>query len=369
MKTLLIGVGAAGNKAVMTAIEAGIHKAENCIMINSTSKDFPVEFKGEKIVLSPQNTGCGKERAVAKDYTLTALKSGKFNISDISSYTTVVIATSVEGGTGSGATPILAKFFNQVPKKNVHIMAFIGFEEDVRGLSNTIEFFQEIDSNLIVHAIRNVAFLREAGGNKFKAEQLANMEMAKRLRVITGQDFINSEQNIDDTDILKVSNTSGYMTVEHSYISKALVDQDDFNKLIKKMIYESKSIQTKNPGALRLGVILNIDPSTEDAIDYSFNDIKKTYGNPYESFLQKQWDGNKEYIAFIVSGMQMPLEEVKAIFERYKEETSKVNKSADNFFKEIQAMELNNDDKKFDMIKPVQHGSSIDDFMKQFETK
>lgn len=369
MKTLLIGVGAAGNKAVMTAIEKGIHKEDNCIMVNSTSKDFPAEFKGKKIVLSPYNTGCGKERTVAKDYTLTALKSGKFDIPDISSYTTVVIATSVEGGTGSGATPILAKFFNQVPKKNVHIMAFIGFEEDVRGLSNTIEFFQEIDSNLIVHAIRNVAFLREAGGNKFKAEQLANVEMAKRLRIITGQDFINSEQNIDDTDILKVSNTSGYMTVEHSYITKALVDQEDFNKLIKKMIYESKSIQTKNPGALRLGVILNIDPSTEDAIDYSFADIKKIYGNPFESFLQKQWDNDKEYIAFIVSGMQMPLEELKAIFARYKEETEKVNKDTDSFFKEMQAMELNNADKKFDMIKPVQHGTTIDDFMKQFETK
>ena len=65
----------------------------------------------------------------------------------------------------------------------------------------------------------------------------------------------------------------------------------------------------------------------------------------------------------------MPLEELKAIFARYKEETEKVNKDTDSFFKEMQAMELNNADKKFDMIKPVQHGTSIDDFMKQFETK
>ena len=83
MKTLLIGVGAAGNKAVMTAIDTGICKAENCIMVNSTSKDFPKEFNGEKIILSPNNTGCGKERSVAKDYTLTALKAGKFNVNDI----------------------------------------------------------------------------------------------------------------------------------------------------------------------------------------------------------------------------------------------------------------------------------------------
>ena len=43
-------------------------------------------------------------------------------------------------------------------------------------------------------------------------------------------------KDIDDTDILKVSNTSGYMTVEHIMIDKPLVDQEDFNKLIKKIL-------------------------------------------------------------------------------------------------------------------------------------
>lgn len=369
MKTLLVGIGAAGNKAVVNAVEKGIVKDEDAIIINSTSKDFPDSFKGKKIVLTDNDTGCGKERSVAKDYSITAIKSGKLNIESVNAYTTIIVVTSVEGGTGSGATPIIAKFFNQVYRKNVHIIAFTGFEEDVRGLGNTVEFFQEVDSNLIIQTIKNSSFLRLAGGNKFKAEQLANDEMSKRIRILTGQDFIVSNQNIDDTDILKVSNTAGFMTVEQSIIDKPLVDQDDFNKLVKKMIYDSKSIKSKEPGAIRMGVILNIDPSTEDAIDYSFASIKEAYGNPYECFMQKQWDEKKEYVAFIVSGMQLPIDEMKNVYDRYKEQTNKVNKNSDIFFKEMQDMQLDDKDKKFNMIKPVEHGVNLSDFMKQFETK
>lgn len=365
MKTLLIGIGAAGNKAVVTAVKEGVVAEEDAIIINSTSKDFPKEFGGKTIVLSPKDTGCGKERAIAKEYAMTAIKAGKLNIENINNYTTVVIATSVEGGTGSGSTPIIAKFFNQVFRRNTHIIAFTGFGEDVRGLGNTVEFFQEIDGSLVVQIIRNSAFLAE-GGNKFKAEKLANLEMCKRIRIITGEDLIASDQNIDDTDILKVSNTSGYMMVENTYIDTPLVSKDDFNKLIRKMIMNTKSVKSKTPGVVRIGVILNIEENTEDAIDSSFEEIIKYYGTPHEFFMQKQWDGNREYISIIASGMQMPIEEIKEIYEAYKTRSNMVNKESDSFFDEMKEMELEED--RFDMIKPVvERGKSVDDFLKQFE--
>ena len=366
MNTILIGVGAAGNKAVQEAIDCNLYKEEETIMVNSTSKDFPSEYNGNKIILSPDDTGCGKERSIAKEYCLNAIKNGKFNINIDSEYEIVIICTSVEGGTGSGSTPIIAKFFNQVMRKNVHIIAFTGFEEDVRGLANTVEFFQEVESNIIIQTISNASFLNQANMNKFKAEELADKEMCKRIRVLTGKDFINSKQNIDDTDIKKVSNTSGYMTVEYEQLRKPLVDQDDFNRIIKKMIYNSHSIKSKDPGCNRLGVILNISPDSEDAIDYTFSDIINTYGMPYEKFLQEQWDGKKEYIAFIVSGMQMPLEEIKSVYERYKEQTERVNKESDNFFKEMNELSLNDEDKKFDMIKNKSAGIELGDFLNQF---
>ena len=175
MKTLLIGVGAAGNKAALTVINGQKITTEDVLLINSTNKDIPKEFKGNTIILSPNNSGCGKERSIAKEFTLTAIQSGKLNLSDkIDKYEIVVVVTSLEGGTGSGAAPIIAKYCNQVLGKNTHLIGFTGFEEDVRGLQNTIEFFQEIDSDIMVQTIQNKAFLKSAGNNKFNEEQLAN---------------------------------------------------------------------------------------------------------------------------------------------------------------------------------------------------
>ena len=113
------------------------------------------------------------------------------NIS-VEKYTTVMVVGSCSGGTGSGSIPILGRLFSEVLNRNVHIITFTGFEEDVRELSNTIEFFKEMDSKLVVQTISNASFLQEAGGNKFKAEQLANNEMCKRIAILTGKNFIDS---------------------------------------------------------------------------------------------------------------------------------------------------------------------------------
>ena len=118
--------------------------------------------------------------------------------------------------------------------KTIHICAFIGFEDDVRGLQNTVEFFKDISSlEADVMTIRNVTFNEAAGYNKFKAEELANQEFVKRMRILTGKDLIVSEQNIDDTDIMKVVSTAGYKTIEEIRFTENLMDQEQFNKLLK----------------------------------------------------------------------------------------------------------------------------------------
>lgn len=362
MNVFLIGIGAAGNKAVLEAVESGIMDIDDTCIINSTSKDFPKKYTGSTIVLSESDTGCGKERTIACEYAKQAIKKGKFNNIDVSDYDTIVIATSVEGGTGSGSSPIIAKFFNQVKGKNIHIVAFTGFEDDVRGLANTVEFFKEITDSITLHTISNAAFLTQAGNNKLKAEELANKELAKKLSVITGQDFIEGTQNIDDTDIYKLANTTAYMVVEKKYFDKSLETVDDFEKIVKNMIYNCKSIVDDNPQAKRLGIILNVSQASIDAIDYSFDSIKKEYGYPYEFYTQIQYDGKKEYLAYIASGMKMPIDTIKEIYNRYVDQSSKIDKSGDSFFSEVAGLNLCEDDKMFDMFQN-KGTKSIEDFL------
>lgn len=369
MKFKFVGIGAAGNKAVMELVNSGVATEDDIVLVNSTNKDIPKEFNGTTVILSPSNNGCGKERSIAKEYAVATMKSGAFDklFNDVES---VLVVTSVEGGTGSGSTPIISEYISKVLGKNIHIVAFTGFEEDVRGLQNTIEFFQEINFEADVQAIRNAAFMPLAKNNKYKAEKLANEEFVERTKVLLGLNLIDSTQNIDDTDIFKVVSTTGYKTIETITFDSNLVDMDEFNKLCKQMIYNSKSLKSEN-GQLRLGVILNIRPESEDAIDSSFKVIKDEYGVPYECFQHMQYDGNQQYITFISSGMKMPLKEVKAIHERYLKATDVVDKKSDDFFNEISKLQKEKEDSKFDMIRScnVKNTEDKSDFFKKFETK
>lgn len=49
MKSLMIGIGAAGNKAALAVVNDPTVqiKTEDVVLINSTSKDIPKEFNGE----------------------------------------------------------------------------------------------------------------------------------------------------------------------------------------------------------------------------------------------------------------------------------------------------------------------------------
>ena len=63
-------------------------------------------------------------------------------------------------------------------------------------------------------------FLDKANGNKIKAEKLANEEFANKVKIILGQMIVDSEQNIDETDLKKIITTTGLMVVEHKEFSK-----------------------------------------------------------------------------------------------------------------------------------------------------
>lgn len=366
MHIITLGLGAAGNKAVFEAIQSGVIKEQDTVLVNSTSKDFPEGYEGKKIIISPKNVGCGKEREVSKAYTINAIKNKEFEkIENLDKYSTVFLVSSVEGGTGSGAVPVLAQYFSQVLLKDVHTISLTGFNDDVRGLANTVEYFREIKDNVICHTISNASFLNEADGNRTKAEELANKEFTRRYKVISGNMIIPGSQNIDDTDLIKLTNTYGYTTVEYKELSKSIGDSNDYDKIIKRMIYESKSIKSENPSCTRIGVILNLNEESQEALGDVFSVIKEAYGTPYEAFKHIQWDGNKEYIAFIVAGMNLPVDELSKIYDSYVTESKSMerNNNTDNFFDTLKDFNLLDQNKKFDMIKPPKQGISSEDFL------
>lgn len=372
MKGLVIGIGAAGNKAVINAIEKGVVDQNDAMLINSTLADIPAMYKDSAYILGVNTGGgCGKERTRSKDAILEDLKMGRIPVknkveSAKESYSFIAIVSSTEGGTGSGAATMLAFYAQSVIKLPVHLFGFTGFGLDPRGLQNTMEYFEDLEKGVIMHLIRNDRFMSEVS-SRMRAELMANDEFANILKVITGQMIVESTQNIDPRDLYKVVNTPGYEVVEYLSLTSKIRNQQDFKNALIRMCDESHAMES-SPSMLRLAVIINV-PDNEQVFCEDYSVLKERFGSNFEVYEHRQSEPNGSFIAFIASGMKMPMDEVKAIYASYSAESDAVDKSEDDFFSQVKLMKGNPADSMFTMNSEEVNSGSEEDFFAKFSGK
>ena len=372
MRTRLIGLGAAGNKAAIEAVERGIIPCNNVMLLNSTLKDIPANYITRNGAVCYQFTGayggCGKERSRSYELCSVTLENDDIKLGQFLGIDTdeeaelVVLVSSTEGGTGSGASPLVADYINQVYGLPVHIFGLAGFEDDVRGMRNTVDFFKDMKDTFAVECISNQRFLDDAKGNRLKAEALANTEFATKLSVLMGIAIRDAVHNIDPTDLLKLSTQTGYMMIESYIFKDKIKTQAQFQQAVTEMIAHSKALDPAG-SEKKLGVIINIREEATDYIDYS--EIEDKFGVPYERYEHVQHEEEMpEFISFIAGGLDMPIESVEETYNKYKESLEKVNKASDNFFSKIQDKAIDSSDHMFDLDAQKKNTVSKDSFFK-----
>lgn len=340
---MLFGIGAAGNKAAIEAIETRVIDESNVRLINTTTKDIPDNYKNDpnKIIkFSSMLGGCGKEPIKGEKAMFQAIKNKDIDFGSIINVNTkaVILVTSIEGGTGCGATPVIAKYFSalNIP---VHVFAFVGFQDEPRGVANSLKFFKELPDNIILHTIDNSKFL-DFTENYAKAEQVANEEFVKQLEILIGSNMIPSSQNIDDTDHYKLCVSPGYMDIHHIDLS-GCKNMDLTNQAIINSFESMNCLEYNNSGfnkRLKLAVIVNASPKIQDAIDNRFDVIKRYIGEPFETFRHVQNYESDEYMDIIIAGLPYPEDSIKNIGKKYKMLQDKLNaetKSLSDIFDDI----------------------------------
>lgn len=353
LKLKVIGAGAAGNKAAISLIGNGFNK-EDITLINSTAKDIPEEYTDNAIIFGAKDGlgGCGKERDLGKRLFLKDLKNGFVNLDNIADPDTsaVVIVSSTEGGSGSAATPIIAKYMKEVVNVPVIVALLFGFNTDVRGMQNSIEICQELQDSYGVIGISNAKCADATNGNILKAEQMANQKFVEIIDIISGRYLQPGSQNIDDTDLYKLLTTPGYMVVETNDISK-IKNQDQYNKIVQSTIDESILVECTQQGAKRIGVIYHAPDQIMNYVDMNSYVIKDTYGIPYEMFTHVQsTDKSASTVTWISTGMPMPIAQLQEIYDNYLEGSAAVNKNKDSFFDSVAEMKGNQIDSMFNML-------------------
>ena len=355
----VIGCGAAGNKAVIELIKQG-YNADQVLLLNSTPRDVPEEYKKKTILFG----GCGKERSLGKKMLLSVVSSEMIDpASMISSRDKgVILVGSTEGGSGSSAIPILAKYFREVVGVNVICILFFGFQDDTRGLQNSIELAQELSEDFVIMAISNAKFLKDANNNRFKAEQMANQKFIDIVNILSGATIKPGIQVIDDTDLYKIIYTPGYMIADRVVLTN-LGTMDDFNSQVLDAIRNQKFIDPPHEaGVKRSGFIFNVEDNN-DNIDYSVNCLTDVFGSPYEKFTNLTVGECEGYtMDYILSGMKLPIDELTTLYNSYIENSNKVDKRVDNFFNVMSNMRGNSEDMQFDMFSNSSSRKSKADF-------
>ena len=340
----IFGVGGAANKACIELMNTIPELTNSITLVNTTMKDIPLEYRDKAIELSGPFKGCGKERDKANKIMLDNLKAGTLDYVYDPEDAMCIVATSSEGGTGSGGSIMLAKYLHSVYKMHVHFYIFTGFGDDGRSLKNTVDLFQELDEDYSVQAISNAKFLTEANGNRVKAEELANKKFCDDVKILLGGYINESEQNIDESDLLKIDKTPGYMVIENIKLDK-IKNVNDYNTKLIEALDSSKNLNF-DPTCKRYGLILNIKSREADFVDYSNSILKERYGMPFESFLHIQDVYQDNEVQLIVSGLKLPKEDIIETYETFIDATKKVDVSKDEFF----SMEMDTNADGFDNL-------------------
>lgn len=348
----VFGMGGCGNKVLVEAIEQGIVPKEQACLINTTKKDIPSKYQEESIIFSNDadaEYGCAKNREASKQLIVQWLKAHAEELDDIipEYIEEVIIINSTEGGTGSGAAPILARYIDEQMNIPVINIPVLGFNNDVSGMQNTLSYLADISENIAILPVSNAKKNDiEDSNNLFKIEKYVNEIVLEKLKTIMGIGIIDSDQNIDFADHLSLCTNEGLMFVDSINLSK-IKDTKQFNDAISTAITNSISFDidsTLTSNHTMLGIFMNISDSRLDNIGTDFSTLKRRLFGDYspKTFFHHQNDNKDEYVRIIISGLNIPISEAKELKSLIESEKSKVG-NAENFFDEIKNISVEED--------------------------
>ena len=360
INTAVIGTGAAGDKGCIALARENVIPVENIMLCNSTMQDIEnIDLCGilpENIIeLRDQNSpadtqGCGKESRIGEELAYNALDNGILDLEKVIKPDTeqVIIVTSLGGGTGCGSSIVIAneirERFCSVRPIAVRVIGFAGFDTDMRELQNTVSFFKRLSDDFVVDVICNSKFLT-AGVTQIKACELANEEFVKKVSILVGNCITPSEFNIDHRDMIKSISRFGYSNVEYLQLTEKVKNMEHFNQMLQQMVDNTTSMDTEKSGELVMAIIINLPKNQQAYIDHSYSVLKNAYGPAFELYEHIECDDSlSPFIAYIIGGMELPIDQVQAIQAKYLEqkEASRTRRRR-SFFDEVDAIDLEED--------------------------
>ena len=205
-KILIIGVGGAGCNAVNRMIDQDFYDVDFYVM--NTDNQALASSKTDRKLTLGTGLGAGGDPKVGKETAEAAEDQIREIIKD---YDMIFIAAGMGGGTGTGASPVIARIAKSLGKLTIAIVTRpFGFEgkrrieQSVIGLT---ELKEQVDSIIVVSNDKLVAM----NGNSSMSDDFkeADNVLAKSVKTITDLILMPGVINLDFADVRKTLEGSG----------------------------------------------------------------------------------------------------------------------------------------------------------------
>ena len=330
-----VGVLGLGNGGNQVADLAAFLEGFDGIAVNSSKEDLSNVNHIAKLEIG-DDKGAGKNRKEACSFIKEKMPEilsteeigGWFKDKDI-----VFVITTIDGGTGSGSTPVtLAVLTSKFPKtKFILVPIYPDMHQSLVAMENSIAFLKEVNThvpNAVVMSFDNNKFADKSSDIMITTVNKAIVEAMKVFRM----DYNKSTpfSSIDEKDLDRIISMPGELFVaQFDNFTDADLDNESIeDHLIKIIKGNSAQVDMERDKIVRtFAVISNLNEDMRSKFNDRLEKVKDIVGSDALGFshyyVNPEDDVNR--VIIIMSGLSTPDTRIKEILAR-KEELEKATK-------------------------------------------
>ena len=322
LKVGALGMGNAGGNVAQAAAEQGF----DAVALNASTNDL--DNLSDKVAKFPigDGRGTGKSRDDAKAFLepqlgiLEDIKMQNF----IHTNDVIIIPTSIGGGFGSGASPLLAtKLSEKYPDKCIIPCGIFPFDsEGYTAQDHGVEWLKEVKESgkfrYMLYDNNRFANLKAA-----EATTLINNEIVDFMRILRG-DFtlLDITGGIDQRDIMTCISPAGRIAGYVCAIEEADIDNGSIVQTIMRMIKEKSGLAdlATDKQILASAFQYSLHDNFREYLPQIKGDIQEICGShlsDYSNFHDAADDENTpDYVCIIMSGLSDPTVRIDKMINR-----------------------------------------------------
>lgn len=306
---VIIGTGDAG-AIIASGVKTDIPDAT--VLIYNTSMQKADKWNMDKVIHPGGQDGSGKSRTFSKGvFKDGAFKSLETVLNEMGSksWRYNIITTSVDGGTGGGASPNIAKF-TESTTKDVTIVAGVypKLSEDERSQWNALNWQADIEKTELPYMI----FDNEAYAELSDQEcyEKVDSEIVRAVKVFSGK-LYGESNSLDNKDFSRLVSRSGRMNI-YSSDRKPKVNEKlvDYLEMVIK-----ESCQPLPVSAEAYGLFIKAPDEFIKSVNSDISSLMNTFGCTSKDIHMEE--SNDFCISLIVAGSEAPNARLKVIKLRY----------------------------------------------------